>query len=1038
MVSEPTMDSSTSSVSSTSSAPEPSLAKTQLPDISIKLASNNYLLWKAQVTPILRGHGLLGYVTNEITCPDASVADANGILQPNPAAATWLRTDQLILGWINSSLSDGPLSQVINSESCHDAWMVLETLYGSHTRDRIQHMKGELQTLCKGSCSLEDYLHKAKSLALSLRGAGKPMDEDDLIVCILRGLGSEFDPIVAALNARDMFPSLESVISKLRDFELRIQNTKTTSSNVAFYSNRNRSQQKPQGYTIRERERSGGYFKGKFQGRGREAYNTRLGENYSRSKLPPPTRTTRNYGRGRGGITCFRCGGPNHKADGCFASEDDAAQYKAFAAIQITENADDSWYPDTGANQHMTSNPSEVKGIDSYSGNDTVMVGNGNGLTIVGKGHTTLSTTALKLNNVLIVPEIKKKLLSVSQFTRDNNCYFLFYPWGFLLKDMKTRKVLLKGLMADGLYPINLRQLQHHAFSFLANKVPGSLWHARLGHPHPQIIGRLALPSLHGKIGFCESCMLGKSTKLPFTSRQTYATEFLHTLHTDVWGPASVTSFDGFRFYLIIIDEYSRYVWLFPMARKSEVATIFPMFIKRMENQFSTTVKIIQSDGGGEFVNIVLQSYFAAHGIIHQRSCPGTPEQNGLAERRHRYVVETGLTLMAHASVPTKYWTTAFQTAMFLINYLPSSALQHKSPHEMVFGSSPSLEFLRVFGCACYPLLSPFGRSKLQYKSVCCAFLGYSAHHKGYYCLEQNSGRIYISRHVRFNELHFPFKTAAFSSHANSLFQLRSLPRNLVQSVLPQLSPSMHHVVATTTDPEATTHPPSVLPVTSTEGSQATTLSILPATTATCPTSMLPPRAHPMTLGFTRCPYDQSLFYKQQGSDVLLLLIYVDDILLTGSSRAQINDLITHLSSGFRMKDLGDVHYFLGLQVTRNTAELTITQTRYLLSLLHKFGLDGAKPVATPLASSTSLSVNEGNFISLPEMDGNLPLYSIADSTLDLEFMMDSEINRILASPGNLPGNPLNGLKPVFNGGPGSSLNSLTATVIISAGSSGS
>ena len=166
-------------------------------------------------------------------------------MQPNPAAATWLRTNQLILGWINSSLSDGPLSQVINSESCHDALIVLETLYGSHTRDRIQQMKGELQTLNKGSYSLEDYLHKAKSLALSLRSAGKPMDDDDLIVCILRGLGSEFDPIVPALNARDMFPSLEAVISKLSDFEIRLQNAKTTSSSVAFYTNRNRSYTKP-------------------------------------------------------------------------------------------------------------------------------------------------------------------------------------------------------------------------------------------------------------------------------------------------------------------------------------------------------------------------------------------------------------------------------------------------------------------------------------------------------------------------------------------------------------------------------------------------------------------------------------------------------------------------------------------------------------------------------------------------------------------------------------------------------------------------
>ena len=128
-------------------------------------------------------------------------------------------------------------------------------------------------------------------------------------------------------------------------------------------------------------------------------------------------------------------------------------------------------------------------------------------------------------------------------------------------------------------------------------------------------------------------------------------------------------------------------------------------------------------------------------------------------------------------------------------------------------------------------------------------------------------------------------------------------------------------------------------------------------------------------MGFTRFPYDQSLFYRHQGSDVLLLLIYVDDILLTRSSPSQISAFITHLSSVFHMKDLGDVHYFLGLQITRTTTTLTITQTRYLLSLIHKFGLAGAKPVTTPISSSTSLLATNGTLLSDP-----LPFHQLVGS----------------------------------------------------------
>jgi hypothetical protein len=156
---------------------------------------------------------------------------------------------------------------------------------------------------------------------------------------------------------------------------------------------------------------------------------------------------------------------------------------------------------------------------------------------------------------------------------------------------------------------------------------------------------------MNNTISFCESCVLGKSTKLPFSSQETYATTFFHTLHTDVWGPASIPSYDRFQFYLIIVDENSRYAWHFPMTCKFDVTIIFPEFLQRMVNQFNTCVKIIQSDGGGEFINQGLQDCFVSHGIIRRLSCPSTPEPNGLAERRHWHIMDTGLTLMAHASI---------------------------------------------------------------------------------------------------------------------------------------------------------------------------------------------------------------------------------------------------------------------------------------------------------------------------------------------------------------------------------------------------
>uniref|UniRef100_A0A6N2LVF6 Retrovirus-related Pol polyprotein from transposon TNT 1-94-like beta-barrel domain-containing protein n=1 Tax=Salix viminalis TaxID=40686 RepID=A0A6N2LVF6_SALVM len=362
--------SSTTETMNSATSLEISLPKSHLPD----------------VIPVLRGYGLLGYVKNEVPCPASTITGESGMLQANPAASMWLRTDQLILGWINSSLSDGPLSQVINSESSHDAWQVLETLYGTHTRYRIQQIKGELQTLTKGA--------------------------------------------------------------------------RTTAPSMAFYTNRGRTNPKPwMNHGTRGRNQRNFTGRHSTNSNSLRARETRFPQQSGSFTGIRQKQTPHNNNRGRGGITCFRCGGPNHKADGCFAPEEEADQYKAFAAIKIGETTEEPWYSDTGANQHMTSNTNEVQGIISYPGHESVMVGNGQDLSITGTGHIILPTTKLKLNDVLVVPEIKKKLLSVSQFTRDNNCYFLFYPWGFILKDMKTKQVLLKGFVKDGLYPINLQQL---------------------------------------------------------------------------------------------------------------------------------------------------------------------------------------------------------------------------------------------------------------------------------------------------------------------------------------------------------------------------------------------------------------------------------------------------------------------------------------------------------------------------------------------------------------------------------------------------
>ena len=124
----------------------------------------------------------------------------------------------------------------------------------------------------------------------------------------------------------------------------------------------------------------------------------------------------------------------------------------------------------------------------------------------------------------------------------------------------------------------------------------------------------------------CVSCLQGKFCKLPFhSSTHTSITPF-HIIHSDLWGPSPSISVDGYRFYVIFVDDFSRFCWLFPLVNKSDVCSVFIAFYHFVQTQFSHSIQILQSDGGGEYVNKALQNFLAVKGIIHRKSCPYTPE----------------------------------------------------------------------------------------------------------------------------------------------------------------------------------------------------------------------------------------------------------------------------------------------------------------------------------------------------------------------------------------------------------------------------
>ncbi|OMO58794.1 hypothetical protein CCACVL1_25353 [Corchorus capsularis] len=171
-------------------------------------------------------------------------------------------------------------------------------------------------------------------------------------------------------------------------------------------------------------------------------------------------------------------------------------------------------------------------------------------------------------------------------------------------------------------------------------------------------------------------------------------------------------------------------------------------------------------DGGGEYEK--LKQLLQLHGISYFQTPPHIPEHNGVSERKHRHIVETGIASLYHAKLPSKFWTLAFQTALYLINRLPTPILNNHSPFQLLFKRDPNYSKLRVFGCLCYPWLRPYSKNKLDFRSKPSIFVGYSYYQNAYKCFDFTANKFYTSRHVVFVENEFSFPSTSIASDLRS------------------------------------------------------------------------------------------------------------------------------------------------------------------------------------------------------------------------------------------------------------------------------
>ncbi|PKU75882.1 Retrovirus-related Pol polyprotein from transposon TNT 1-94 [Dendrobium catenatum] len=1128
------------------------------------LNADNHPLWRSQVLKMFQANGYEGFLDGSITAPSRTMTSATGQISSNANYTTWRLLDQNLSAALYSVISPTILPYVLSVATCTEIWTVLDRRLQSSTRSRIIQLKHEFHYLSMKDKSMTQYLLEVKNKVDSLAAAGAPLAVEDVIHYTLDGLPPAYQAFKTSIRTNLQPLSLDDLYTLLCSEEINLAHETTREL-----------------HSLQISGNSAAFSATRGRGKGRGRSNQNHGRNsYSNPSQPNKSTSNRGVNTSKPPINCQICGKYGHSAIKCWHRHDD--QYNADPPNTAffsspSPHTSSEWYLDSGASTHLTSDQTQFQSSQPYTGSSQVILGNGNQLPIhnTGKGILPTPQGSLQLKNLNLVPNLSFNLLSVYQLTRDNNCLITFSSCGFEIKDMMTHQVLLKGPCINGLYSIRATSpnLSKTELALISVQAIPDLWHRRLGHPSASTLSSLAKHfsdiCISSASSMCNSCQMAKSHRKPFPVSQSTSVSPFDLVHSDVWGPSPSTSCQGYRYYVSFIDNFSKFTWVYPLIHKSEVFQKFCEFQKMIKCQFKTDIRILRTDGGGEFINNKFTALLKNLGIIHQFTCPYSPPQNGVAERKHRHLAETIRSLLLEASLPHTFWVDTLFTATYLINRLPSPNTSHKSPYEILYRRSPNYKFLKVFGCLCYPWLKPYTSSKLSPLSHPCVFIGYAQSQKGYRCLDPLTNKVYISPHVVFNEAVLPFSNLSVHSTSSnnpnnitppllliptsalptSSSKSTTTPSHNVQSVMPSRSDTSPVAVQNSqpcTTISSSNDSSQLLDITRTHTSCIDQLPCHPMVTRlksghskpkpifdlSCtlqkvepttynqalknehwrsamsqefqalqaqatwdlvpystdknilgckwifrtkyksdgsiarykarlvakgfnqehgldytetfsPVAKMPtirvlilialhykweihqldvsnaflhgklsdtvymyqppgfvdslhpnhvcklnkalyglkqsPRewystlsSHLQTIGFKISTADPSLLIYQKDSIRMYILVYVDDILLTGNSPTNIQSLLENLHNKFQMRNLGSLANFLGIQAVVISDGFLLHQQVYATSILEKAGMTNAKPVSTPASCKTVLTSTSNNEFSNPQLFRNL------------------------------------------------------------------
>ncbi|GAA5971756.1 hypothetical protein JCM3765_005605 [Sporobolomyces pararoseus] len=473
---------------------------------------------------------------------------------------------------------------------------------------------------------------------------------------------------------------------------------------------------------------------------------------------------------------------------------------EAWLASQIKISGGGVVIVDTGATHSMVGDkkkftnlqlctPSAVGGLTSTS------------LKVLGVGSVTLRLAngrLVSVNKVLYVPGISHNLLSASQLFDLHNVTSTFGEGATL---SRNGQVLATGTrLKNNLYKLDGTLVNPSspsgASALLATSSTSKLTtlHRRFAHLSLRALKSLAksddivgLEVDDKEVGeVCNVCHVSRATRLPFPSSDRQSSHPLELVHSDVLS-INVPSLGGAHYVVTFVDDFSRMLWVEPLARKSDVFAAFKRFQAKVENDSDTRIKRFRSDNGGEYISTAFKDHLLEHGILHETPPPYSPQSNGVAERVNRTIVEGLLSLLNQSGAPRELWAEALQAFVFVKNRSPHRALDGRVPLAVWRRRAVKVDMLRVWGCRAYHTVTE-GRKKLDNKAIPLVLVGYDGDTNAYRLYNPLTKSVIRSRDARFDESTFPLlESTPLSHHFHpSMIEINQPPR----LVAPQPAPA--------------------------------------------------------------------------------------------------------------------------------------------------------------------------------------------------------------------------------------------------------